>query len=161
MATRTTFGLQLLAQQWAAAEFSALSTGRSAGLTVPHPVQVLAGKVMLEFVGTADGQATQRLVSVRPDPDLLRHRWDQLLDALILMVGLGFAHGDLSAYNLLIRGERLLVIDLPQVVDVVAYPQGLAFLRRDVDNVAGWLSLRGLAVDADLVYTDLVARLGW
>jgi RIO kinase 1 len=161
MATRTAFGRQLIAQQWAAAEFSALSTFHSAGLPVPYPVQVLGSELMLEFVGTADGEAAPRLVALRPDPDLLGSLWEQLLDALILMVGLGFAHGDLSAYNLLVHRERLLVIDLPQVVDVVAHPQGLAFLRRDVDNVAGWFRSRGLAVDADLVYTDLAARLGW
>lgn len=160
MATRTAFGRRLIAQEWAAAEFGALSTFYCAGLPVPYPVQVLEAEVLLEFVGTAEGEAAPRLVSVRPDPDLLRHLWDQLLDALNLMAGLGFAHGDLSAYNLLVRGERLLVIDLPQLVDVVAKPQGLAFLRRDVNNVAGWFSSRGLAVDADLVHTDLVARLG-
>jgi RIO kinase 1 len=44
-----------------------------------------------------------------------------------LMVGLaaaGYAHGDLSEFNLLVHDDRLLMIDLPQLVDVVANPQG-------------------------------------
>jgi RIO kinase 1 len=36
------------------------------------------------------------------------------------------------------------LIDLPQVVDVVANPQGLEFLARDVRVVATWFAARGL-----------------
>jgi hypothetical protein len=43
----------------------------------------------------------------------------------------GFVHGDLSAYDLLAAGERLVVIDLPQVVDLVGNPQGMDFLLRE------------------------------
>ena len=39
---------------------------------------------------------------------------------------------------------RLVVIDLPQVVDVVGNPQGPAFLARDVSRVAEWFAARGL-----------------
>ena len=50
---------------------------------------------------------------------------------------------------------RLVLIDLPQIVDVVTNPQGGEFLARDVRNVARWFSARGLTVDAD----DLIDRL--
>ena len=36
----------------------------------------------------------------------------------------GLVHGDLSAYNILAAGERLVIIDLPQVVDLVGNPAG-------------------------------------
>jgi RIO kinase 1 len=57
----------------------------------------------------------------------------------------GLAHGDLSAYNLLVHRGRLVIIDLPQVVDVIANPNGRSFLTRDARNVAMWFSSRGLA----------------
>lgn len=41
----------------------------------------------------------------------------------------GLAHGDLSAYNLLVHNGRLVVIDIPQAIDVVANPRGHEFLR--------------------------------
>ena len=44
----------------------------------------------------------------------------------------GYAHGDLSPYNVLVHDGRLVLIDLPQIVDVVGNPQGPAFLARDV-----------------------------
>ena len=36
------------------------------------------------------------------------------------------------------------MIDLPQVVDVIANPRGAEFLDRDAVNVARWFSARGL-----------------
>ena len=70
--------------------------------------------------------------------------WDQLVDAVVTLARHGLAHGDLSAYNLLVHGDRLVMIDLPQVVDVIANPQGARYLERDADNVAAWFTARGL-----------------
>ena len=71
----------------------------------------------------------------------------------------GFAHGDLSAYNLLVHDGRVVVIDLPQIVDVAANPAGLDFLHRDVVNVCTWFSRRGLDTDPEDVFAELVAQL--
>jgi RIO kinase 1 len=51
----------------------------------------------------------------------------------------------MSAYNLLVHHGRLVMIDLPQVVDVITNPGGSAFLDRDAANVASWFTARGLA----------------
>jgi RIO kinase 1 len=60
------------------------------------------------------------------------------------MASLGLTHGDLSAYNLLVHNGQVMLIDLPQIVDVVANPRGPEFLARDVRNVMGWFRARGL-----------------
>jgi RIO kinase 1 len=65
--------------------------------------------------------------------------------ALGTLAALGYAHGDLSAYNLLVHRGRLIMIDLPQIVDVIANPRGAEFLTRDAVNVARWFTARGLA----------------
>jgi RIO kinase 1 len=57
------------------------------------------------------------------------------------------AHGDLSAFNLLVHDGRLVVIDLPQVVDVVGNPNGPDFLARDVRRIGEWFTARGLPPD--------------
>jgi len=85
------------------------------------------------------------LAETRPAPAVLARLWDQLVQALVTLAGLGLAHGDLSAYNLLVQGGRLVMIDLPQVVDVIAHPRGAQFLDRDAANVARWFTARGLA----------------
>ena len=40
--------------------------------------------------------------------------------------------------------HRLVLIDLPRVVDVVADPRGMDFLARDVRDVCGCFTGRGL-----------------
>ncbi|HVC73280.1 MAG TPA: RIO1 family regulatory kinase/ATPase, partial [Mycobacteriales bacterium] len=66
----------------------------------------------------------------------------------------GYAHGDLSEFNLLVQDDRLLMIDLPQLVDVVTNPQGPSFLDRDASTVAGWFRRRDFPVDtAELLDT--------
>jgi RIO kinase 1 len=67
------------------------------------------------------------------------------------------AHGDLSPYNVLAAGERLVIIDLPQVVDIVANPQGADFLQRDCHNVCSWFVRRGLEVDEHELFAELMA----
>lgn len=167
MGNRTAFGRQMIAGQWAAAEFDALSrlwqVGAEHGaVSVPYPVQLLGTELLLEFVGDAEtGHAAPRLAQLRPDGRELRDLWGQLVDALVLLARLGLAHGDLSPYNLLVSGGRLVLIDLPQVVDVVANPQGPEFLARDVSVVARWFAARGTpGVDADALTGLLLAEAG-
>ena len=44
----------------------------------------------------------------------------------------------------MVHDGRLVMIDLPQVVDLVANPRGAEFLDRDVRNISGWFASRGL-----------------
>jgi RIO kinase 1 len=144
VASRSAFGRQAIAGQWAAAEFSALSRLFAAGVPVPYPAQVLDTELLLEFIGSPDGIAAPRLAETRPEPGELAGLWDQLVTALVALARDGLAHGDLSAYNLLVHDERLVMIDLPQVVDVIANPRGAFFLTRDAENISRWFSARGL-----------------
>lgn len=168
MARRTEFGRDLISTQWAAAEFDALARlweigRRAGGLRVPYPVQLAGTELMLEFLGTPDGEAAPRLAQLRPDRATLADLWKQFVDALHTLAAEGLAHGDLSPYNLLVHDGRLVLIDLPQVVDVVANPQGPAFLARDVAVMTRWFAARGLPaslLDADRLTADLLADAG-
>jgi RIO kinase 1 len=146
MANRSSVGREMIAQQWAGAEFAALRQLYQAGVPVPYPVQILETELLLEFVGEQDGTAAPRLAETRPRGEELTGLWQQLVDALLVMAGLGLAHGDLSAYNLLVHQGRLVLIDLPQVIDVIAHPRGAEFLDRDAGNVAAWFEARGLGL---------------
>jgi RIO kinase 1 len=159
MAKRTTTGMQMIASQWANAEFGALYRMYELGVPVPYPVQILGTELMLEFIGEAnERQAAPRLAQLRPERDELSNLWDQLVAAVGLMARAGFAHGDLSAYNILVHNGRLVLIDLPQIVDVVSNPQGPDFLRRDASNVARWFTSRGMDVSGDDLATELIAE---
>ena len=155
LAKRTRFGLEQAAGRWAAAEFEALSRLWEAGVAVPYPVQILGTEVIMEFIGT-DRAAAPRLAEVRPDEVELESLWDQACESLRLMTEQGFAHGDLSAYNTVVHDGRLVVLDLPQVVDIYANPLGFDFLHRDVENLGGWFTAKGLAREE---VDDLTAEL--
>ncbi|WP_298331594.1 RIO1 family regulatory kinase/ATPase [Haloactinopolyspora sp.] len=143
-AKRTAFGKQVIAGQWAFAEFSALSRMWEAGVAVPYPIQIVDTEVLMEFIGDADGTAGDRLARLRPEPGELDDLWAQLCRNLSLMAREGFTHGDLSAFNVLVHDQRLVIIDIPQIVDVIANPHGPDYLERDVRNVGGWFIARGL-----------------
>lgn len=156
MARRTEFGREVIAGQWASAEFQALGLLWELDLPVPYPVQLSDTEMLMEFIGH-DGVAAPRLAQTRPAPDLLADLWDQLVEVLETLAANGWAHGDLSAYNILLDAERLIVIDWPQVVDVIGNPGGFEFLRRDVTNICSWFGARGLDVDPDGLFGDLAA----
>lgn len=141
---RTAFGRKVISEQWALAEFTALCSLWEAGVPVPYPVQRLGTELLLEFLGEDDGGAAPRLAQLRPEPERLHDLWEQLGDALGMMIRLGFTHGDLSPYNILVHRGRLVLIDVPQIVDVVVNPRGRELLLRDVRNVGSWFAARGL-----------------
>lgn len=158
MARGTTYGRSVASGMWAHAEWVALGTAWSAGLPVPYPVSLDGTEILLEFVGSSTGEAAPRLAQTRPDPALLAHCWEQVGDIVVGLAELGWAHGDLSPFNLLLADEVVVAIDLPQVVDVVANPQGLDLLHRDCVNVARWFTARGHDADADQLFSRAVAN---
>lgn len=157
MAKKTSFGRQVAAGQWAYAEFGALSQLWSAGVPVPYPVMIDDTEILMEFIDI-DGAAAPRLAQVRPDRDTVMAYYEQLTEAMAVMARRGWAHGDLSAYNVLAQGDRVVIIDLPQIVDIVGNPNGVEFLQRDCRNVCRWFESRGLNADPEELLADLLAQ---
>ena len=137
--------------------FDHLARFWTAGLPVPYPVQLDGTEILMELVTQEDGSAAPRLAQTRPPRDLLLSYWEQLVEAMRVMAAMGLAHGDLSPFNVLATEERLVLIDVPQAVDVVANSQGMDFLARDCRNVATWFAARGLDVDVEELLADLLA----
>lgn len=167
MASRSAFGKEAIAATWASAEFGALvrlwEIAGQLGVApfTPYPVQILGTEVLQEFIGAPDGTAAPRLAQVRTDSAGLADLWAQLVLGLTVLARAGYAHGDLSPYNILVHEGRLVIIDLPQIVDVVANPQGKRFMSRDVHNVASWFISHGLSgVDEIALTTELLAEAG-
>jgi RIO kinase 1 len=157
MARRTEFGKELLSGQWAVAEFEALSTLWEMGLPVPYPVQLSDREMLMELIGEP-GEAAPRLAQTRPSADLLPELFEQLRTSMVTLARRGWTHGDLSPYNVLLHGERLVIIDWPQIVDIIGNPRGFEFLERDVTNMCRWFVSKGLEVDEGELLGDLVAE---
>ena len=159
---KSTFGRQLAAGEWAVSEWAALVRLWNLGLPVPYPVQIDGTEILMEWMAVVDADGTRqtapRLAQTRPSPELLQAYFDQLTDALATMVQDGIVHGDLSAYNVLAQGERLVIIDLPQIVDLVGNLNGMDFLQRDCANICTWFRARGLEVDEHALFAELMAH---
>lgn len=158
LAKKSEHGRGVAAAQWSLAEFEALRRMWELGAPVPYPVQVSGTEVLMEFIGSADGAAAPRLAQVRHDPAALPDLFAQVAALMRTFARAGVAHGDLSPYNLLVHDGRVVVIDLPQIVDTVANPQGLDLLHRDCVNVCDWFARQRLDVDAEELFGELVAE---
>lgn len=156
----STYGREVEAARWADAEWTYLRMAHEHGIAVPYPVQIFGTEIMMEFIEDPKnpGAAAPRLQSVRPDPGQLESYWHQLVGAMKAFARLGFAHGDLSPYNMLAAGDRLVVIDLPQLVDLAGNAQGADMLARDAHNMCVWFTARGLAVDEGELLGELLAE---
>ena len=157
MAGRTDFGRELIASQWSSAEFATLALLWSEGLPVPYPVQLCGQELLLELIGS-DGLAAPRLAELRPDAGTAADLFDQVRRIMARLAARGWAHGDLSAYNVLVDAGRVVVIDWPQVVDIVGNPRGLDFLHRDCVNVCSWFTRAGVDADAEELFAELVSQ---
>jgi RIO kinase 1 len=157
----STWGREVATYEWATSEWAALNTCWQLGLPVPYPVQVDGTEILMEWIHTVeDGESVTapRLAQSRPERGLLESYYEQLRDVLFILVQAGLVHGDLSPYNVLAAGERLVVIDLPQIVDLVGNPAGFDFLLRDCANVTSWFRSRGLDVDEQELFAELMAH---
>ncbi|MCX6401467.1 MAG: serine/threonine protein kinase [Propionibacteriales bacterium] len=158
---KSTFGREVAAGEWAISEWSALQRCWDLGLPVPYPVQIDGTEILMEWItvpGADEPETAPRLAQTRPDRALLESYFEQLREAMVTLVQSGLVHGDLSAYNILAAGERLVIIDLPQLVDLVGNAGGFDFLLRDCTNVCGWFARRGLEVDPQALFGDLMAH---
>lgn len=161
LAKKTAHGRAVAAGQWAMAEWEALKRCWELGLPVPYPVQVDGTEILMEWIAveTDDGVDTApRLARTRPDGPLLESYYEQVRETLATLVQHGLVHGDLSPYNVLAAGDRLVVIDLPQMVDLVGNVNGMDFLMRDCANMCAWFRSRGLAVDENELFGELLAH---
>ncbi len=155
----SSYGRGVEAARWADAEWTYLCLAHHNGLPVPYPVQVCGTEILMEFIGDPEnpGVAAPRLQAVHPEPARLEAYWRQLVEAMAGFVRMGFAHGDLSPYNVLAAGDRLVVIDLPQLVDLAGNLQAADLLARDCRHMCTWFNSRGLEVDDGALLAELLA----
>ncbi len=155
----STYGKRLLQDRWTSHEHDVMRELWEAGCAVPYPVRFAGDHFDMQYLGDVD-EAAPQLVRTALDDDDLRRAWDALLDGLRTMTAAGWAHGDLSPYNVLWWEGRLWFIDFPQAVDVAANPQGLDYLYRDVENMCTWFIRQGIDADPGEVFADLLAVWG-
>ncbi len=161
MAKGTRAGMRLRAESWALREYQVLRRLWQAGAPVPYAVTCSGAEVLMELIGSRDQPAPRLVEATRARSLDYSDLWRQCVGLLRLMVRSGVVHADLSPYNLLLCGRRLVAIDFPQAVDLGLNDQDLDLLQRDVRNVAGFFAARRVSVDPDELFADLISFIPW
>jgi RIO kinase 1 len=155
----TKYGKKLLTGRWTGHELDMMQQAWHAGVSTPYPVGARGDGLLMQFLGDG-GQAAPRLAEARLGPNQIHSACVQLVDNLRLLVGAGFVHADLSAFNLLWWDGQLWLIDFPQTVDVTINPRAFDYLHRDLTNVCRWFARHGETIDMDELYAELIAIAG-
>jgi len=136
-------GARSLVYQWASKEFRNLQAAHGAGVSTPRPLRVQGNVLLLEFLG-AEGAPLPLLREV----ELVDGQkvYDQVLENLArLYKKAELVHGDVSEYNIMMRGEDPVLIDFAQAVHT-SHPLSGNFLRRDIQNLNSYFSKLGTKV---------------
>jgi RIO kinase 1 len=160
IARKSSHGRSVESGLWAAAEWTNLTTMYAAGVPVPYPVQLDGGEICMELITDSGADAAPRLHQLRPSFEAVVSLYDQFLAAMRTMAAMGIVHGDLSPYNTLVAdvdvSPRLVIIDVPQVVELISNPHAMDFLQRDCSTMARWFTSRGFPVDDGELVADLM-----
>jgi RIO kinase 1 len=156
-AKRTRHGREVQSTLWTNSEYETLRVLHRAGAGVPRPLARTGGAVAMEWIGDADGPAPQ-LKDVSLNISEAARLFDQLIRDIELWLACNVVHGDLSAYNILLHGDRAVTIDFPQAIDPRANGNAERLLLRDIEHVCQHFSRHGVRGDAYALADDLWDR---
>mmetsp|Transcript_161 Transcript_161/g.364 ORF Transcript_161/g.364 Transcript_161/m.364 type:complete len:459 (-) Transcript_161:913-2289(-) len=143
---------------WAEKEFRNLSRLRAAGILSPEPVFLDRHVLVMSFFGT-DGWACPRLKDAKVSTRKLAEMYISCAVIMRQMFHIAnLVHGDLSEYNMLVEGSKLVVIDVSQSVEH-DHPYALDFLRRDCCNVNTFFNRKGVQVLKVKVFFEYITSL--
>lgn len=129
---------------WAQKEYKNLMRLRNAGVCAPIPFRVLKNVLVMEFI-EYEGRTAPLLKDVR-----IRHPDRLFLEISSMMKemyrGAELIHADLSEYNIMMRGDEPVFIDMAQAV-LLDHPQAMEFLKRDVWNICRFFRKKGVRAD--------------
>ncbi|WP_297898521.1 serine protein kinase RIO [Methanobrevibacter sp.] len=142
-----------LITSWVNKEFRNLKRALEAGVNVPKPIVALNNVLILEFIGSSDGNPSQTVKNQKPkDVDDFLNKL--LLEMKKFINEANLIHGDLSTFNILNHNENPVIIDVSQSV-VRDHPIANELLVRDVKNVYGEFKKLGSSYSLDEIVNKL------
>jgi RIO kinase 1 len=118
---------------WVKKEFKNLNRARECKVRVPRPIAYRNNVLVMEFIGRG-GRAYPMLKDVRPKRQ--GRVYKEILGFMKKLYCKGnLVHADMSEYNILMKGNKPVLIDLSAAV-VRDHPLAEEFLKRDVANIA-------------------------
>lgn len=146
-------GLSSRLAHWVYHEYVMLWRLYEAGFPVPKPAVgpapdrlVEAGRVVLmEWIG--GDEPAPRLADAHLEGAEAIAAWEQARTLLLELLKEGVVHGDLSTFNLLWWRDRIVLIDLPQTVELERNRNASELLERDARSLCA--SFRSFGIEHD------------
>lgn len=118
---------------WVKKEYKNLRRAYECGVRVPKPIAYRNNVLVMEFIGRR-GRPYPMLKEI--DPPNPKEVYREILENVKKLYCIGkLVHSDLSEYNILMKGNYPVIIDLSAAV-LRDHPLAEEFLRRDIANIA-------------------------
>lgn len=137
---------------WCQREFRNLMAAREANVRAPMPIAFLKNILVMTQVG--DGSPAQKMKDDVPKNP--KKFFAEILLEIKKLYNFGFAHGDLSKFNILNLGQHPILIDFSQMVPMNE-PNAYGYLKRDIENVYVFFEKLGVKADVENIYREIVA----
>jgi RIO kinase 1 len=162
IAQRSKVGLAIQQNMWVYYEYMQLWQLYKAGVPVPRPlvgpdskdIEQAGRVVLMEWIGDEEA-AAPRLSEVKLSKEAAQDAFEQSVHWLKKILELGKVHGDYSTYNLLYWQDKVMVIDVPQMVNIEENPNAKELLERDVCSLCTSFRRLEVYVDSAKVITDV------
>ncbi|MBN2453982.1 serine protein kinase RIO [Candidatus Woesearchaeota archaeon] len=129
---------------WAQREYRNLLAAREAGVKAPIPIAIMKNILIMEFIG--DENPAPKLKDAIPKNK--KKFFDEVVKNMQKFYKAGFAHGDLSSFNILNHNESPVFIDFSQAMPLKA-PNSDEMIERDCRNIATYFSKLGVKADEE------------
>lgn len=139
---------------WVNKEFRNLKRAYEYGIRVPKPIIAKNNILIMEFIGDEEGNPAQLMRNVNiSNPE-------KILEILINYVKILYndaklVHGDLSGFNILIKDDEPVIIDISQGV-VVDHPIAQQLLNRDIGNIVKDFKKLGIQISEDEIKSKIM-----
>ncbi len=137
---------------WCKKEYGNLKIAEEAGVHAPIPYSFSGNIVAMEFIGLHGSPAglLKEVGASNPERAL-----KSLLEDMNALHGAGLVHGDMSEYNVLMKGSVPYIIDFGQAVGT-GHPKAAEFLHRDITNITGFFYKRyGIKSDVMKIFESI------
>ena len=125
---------------WTQKEFTSLLKLQKHAVNVPTPQIAKENVLVMEFIGT-EGEASPKLKDAH-----IKHMglfYEALVQNIAHMLEAKLIHADLSDYNILVKDDMPVIIDVGQVVPTT-HPNAKKFYERDLTNMLKVLHRLGI-----------------
>jgi RIO kinase 1 len=142
---------------WVQEEFRQMKHLYEHGVNVPKAIAVNGISLIMEFIGSEDGQPAPRISDLKMEQEEAQEAFQQSVHNLKLIVRAGRVHGDYSTFNVLWHNEKAVVIDFPQVIEFRNNSNAGMLLARDVHSLCKSFRKQGVKADEGKILRDIRA----